>query len=278
MNVDELSTALHEPASVPLAVNLDEVLARGRRRRTLRRATVSVAVLATTAAVAIPVALVGDSGARKIETAGPARTTPVRTPPPVRPSTIPSSAYADVIRTGERVAGTERVFVFRPAETDPRSRTRTGRTEADPRPRTRTGPAEADPRPSTRFVLGMGFRTPGRPVRSVYATNETDGRDDAAGFHAGGYAEVGPAPSARDWTVLGYYAGPAVRITARVNGTPVTARTAQWPGYPRIVVFWLSPGTGSPRPASNSAITDLRAYDAAGVALPSGAQTGIGIG
>ena len=81
-----------------------------------------------------------------------------------------------------------------------------------------------------------------------------------------------------DWAVFGYYAGPATKVTARIDGTLATARTARWPGYPRIVVFWFTPGTGAPRPSVNTAVTDLRAYDAAGAALPAGPRTQVGVG
>lgn len=258
MNVDELRTALHEEPPVPLTVDLDRVLARGRRRRAARRATVPVAVLATAAAVAVPVVVLGDNGAGEAETSSPAATTaaPSRssrpTPAAVIPGALPRTAFADVIGTGERVAGTERVFRFFPTEPDAQLQ--------------------------TRFILGLAYRAPGGGPKVVGGTNEIQGRDDATGFHATTAAWYGMVLPPGDWAVFGYYAGPATRITAVVDGRTVTAKTARWPGYPRIVVFWLSPGTGSPKPTSNTAITDLRAYDADGRPLPAGPYTQVSAG
>lgn len=260
MNVEELRTALREPPPVPLAVDLDQVLTRGRRRRTVRRAAVPVAVLATAAAVAVPVVLVENNGAGQVETAGPRTTAaaPGRTTAPQAPQptvirdAIPAAAYKQVIGTGEQVAGQERVFAFYPTEPDAQVQ--------------------------ARFILGLAYRSPGGAARTVGGNNEIEGRDDAAGFHAVTTTWHGMVLPAGDWAVFGYYAGPATRITAVVDGRTVTARTARWPGYPRIVVFWLSPGTGSAKPSDNTAITNLRAYDAAGRPLPAGPHTEVGAG
>jgi hypothetical protein len=259
MNVDELRDALREPAPVPLTVDLAEVLGRGRRRRAARRAAVPLAVLATAAAVAVPVALVGTNGPAQVETAGPGTTAvparssrPAVPQPPFGTGAIPKAAFDDVIATGEQVAGKERVFRFYPTEPDARLQ--------------------------SRFILGLGYRAPGGPARSVDGSNEIDGRDDTSGFHAVVYTKDGPVLPAGDWAVFGYYAGPAAQVTARIDGTVVKARTARWPGYPRIVVFWFSPGTGSPTPSSNTGIVQLHAYDAAGLALPAGPHTQVGAG
>jgi hypothetical protein len=45
-----------------------------------------------------------------------------------------------------------------------------------------------------------------------------------------------------------------------------------------IVVFWRSPWTGSPKPTSDTAVSDLRAYDADGRLLPAGPHTQVSAG
>lgn len=253
MNTDELRTALHEPTPVPLTVDLAAVLSRGRRRRGVRRATVPLAVLATAAAVAVPV-VGAHNGSARVETAGGGTAGPTAAPSRPAPGTvvtgrIPADAFADVIGTGERVGDAERVFSFFRAENDARSH--------------------------ARFLIGMGYRTRGVAPRYADGANEDVRQDDATGFSGVGYTGPGSNLPAGDWAVFGDYAGPAATITARVDGRPVTARTARWPGYPRIVVFWFSPGTGSPRPSAGTSVTDLRAYDAAGRPLPSGPHAGV---
>jgi hypothetical protein len=253
MNLDELRSALREPAPVPLSVSLDRVVARGRRRRAVRRAAVPMAVVATAAAVAVPATVLGGTADAPVA----APTAPTATPTPgTPPSTapgrgIPGAAWDDLIRTGERVAGRERVFWFHPVR-------------------------DAQ-MPGIRFLVAFGYRDPGGSRRVVTGVNEVTAPDDSPGFHAAWFSDRGPVMPAGDWVVYGYYAGPVERITAMIGGRTVTARLARWAGNPRITVFWLSPATGSPRPASNTAITRLRAYDAAGKPLPAGnPEVGIG--
>lgn len=109
MNVDELCTALHEPPP-PLTVDLDRVLARGRRRKAVRRSGLSAAVLAVVVGAALVAAPVLDpgNGERQVETAAP----PSVTAKPVDCARIDAPAWGDVIRTADIRAGRERVYWF----------------------------------------------------------------------------------------------------------------------------------------------------------------------
>lgn len=251
MNIDEMRAALREPAPVPLNVRLDTVVSRGRRRIAVRRAAAPVAVVAAAAMVAVPTVMFGGSGvdhpAVTASTDSAVATTPAasdstRLVVPPSGSPIPRSAFGALISTGETVAGQQRVFRFEPVD---------GKLPGDPR-----------------FAVAVGFRQPDASMRVVMGKVERAGADDADGFHV--LSIVHTTRPADDWTVFGYYAGPVAKVTARIDGRLVTARVAVWPGYPRVSVFWFTRGTGAPEPSANAAITDLRAYDAAGEALPSG--------
>ncbi|MEU3627375.1 hypothetical protein BS329_26920 [Amycolatopsis coloradensis] len=115
--------------------------------------------------------------------------------------------------------------------------------------------------PGTTFGIMAGRRPAGGQVTAGVVANEFEGSDKAPGFHAvsGG---INGYPS------FGYYAGPAVKITAKVAGKSVTARQAPWSVDPNVVVFWFD---------SDADPLELAAFDASGKELPAG-NTGVGHG
>ena len=119
--------------------------------------------------------------------------------------------------------------------------------------------------PDTTFGFMLGRRLPDGTLEDVVATNETEGADKAAGFHAGsGAMNV----DGRDTLTFGYYAGPATRITAKSGGRTVTAGIAAWSANPGIKVFWFAPSVKN--------IKATTAYDATGARLPGRAEYAVG--
>jgi hypothetical protein len=117
--------------------------------------------------------------------------------------------------------------------------------------------------PDIHFGVMAALRGPAGHLTPGVLSNETEGTDDAPGFHAieGSIASNGVAAPE-----FGYYSGPAAKITAQVGGRTVRAQQAAWSQDPRIVVFWFAP---SAVPAGQEP-TALTAYNAAGRKLPSG--------
>ncbi|MGW4940289.1 hypothetical protein ACWEOZ_01675 [Actinoplanes sp. NPDC004185] len=120
--------------------------------------------------------------------------------------------------------------------------------------------------PGTRFGVMAGLRRGDGRITDVVVANETEGSDRAPGFHAvqGGMEVDGrPSPS------FGYYAGAAAKITARIGGRTVTARQAPWSEDNAVKFFWFDPAAGM--------VSDLKAYDSKGRALPAG-HNSVGVG
>lgn len=119
--------------------------------------------------------------------------------------------------------------------------------------------------PQTHFGVMAGVREKGA-VKGLEEANEFAGADDAPGFHAvsGPLGADGyPLPS------FGYYAGPAAKITAKIQGKDAVAHQAKWSVNPDIVIFWFDQTSGDP--------DGLAAFDAAGKQLPTG-NSGVGHG
>ncbi|WP_051174139.1 hypothetical protein [Amycolatopsis orientalis] len=155
---------------------------------------------------------------------------------PVRPSEEPDNTpWGDVIGTGVQGEGGELVFYG--------------------------VKVDVEQLPETTFGIMAGHRSADGKVTAGTVANEYSGSDKAPGFHAvsGGLNGI---PS------FGYYAGPAAKITAKVNGKTVTAHQAAWSVDPNIVVFWFDSGA-DPR--------KLAAFDASGKKLPAG-NTDVGHG
>ncbi|MFD8495943.1 hypothetical protein [Amycolatopsis sp. NPDC059657] len=111
--------------------------------------------------------------------------------------------------------------------------------------------------PDTHFGIMQGHRGPDGKISADIVTNEFNGSDKAPGFHG---VTVGNSADAKN-LAFGYYSGPAAKITAKVGGKTVEAHTAKWSEDSGIVVFWFDKIT---EPAG------LKAFDAAGKALPAG--------
>lgn len=258
MNVDELRTALHEPPP-PLAVDLDRVVASGRRRKAARRSGLAAAVLAVVGVIAAPV-VVQHNARPDVETAAGSRVTvaPTPAPAPAGCADIDAPPWGDVIRTGDLRGGRERVYWF---------------VEITKPPLRAVG---------SRFSLIAGWRTPDARCRLAFGLNadpNTEALEYATGFH-GVYTSTGsrkgPVIPAGDWSMVGWYVGPVVRVTATVDGKVVTAKLARWSvrQWP-VTLFWFSADTGG-TPAHltpGTVVRNVTAYDAAGRTLPAGRFT-----
>jgi hypothetical protein len=244
MNLDEFRTALRQPAPVPLSVSVDHVVARGRRRRAVRRATVPAVVVATAAAVAVPTVLLADDPAvSPAATASAASASPTPIPGPLPPASV-TAPWGDVVATGERVQGTERVFWF--------WRLPTGQEPA-----------------GVTFGIAAGHLTDGGDRVLDTSTNDVDGpQDRSPGFHGGSYDRF-TGPGQDVWLIYGYYVGPADQIMVSYGGQDVPARTARWSKDPSVMLYWVAAGPGAPQPDVKEPITPA-AYDATGKRLPAG--------
>ncbi len=114
--------------------------------------------------------------------------------------------------------------------------------------------------PNIQFGLHIAYRNGDGTFDGLYTTNESRGSDRSFGFHATG---GGLLVRGAFVPVIGYFSGPAVRITSTVRGKPVEAKTAVWSEDPGVVIFWFD---GSQVESSN-VLTPLAAYDAKGQRL-----------
>jgi hypothetical protein len=267
MNIDEFRTALREPPPAPLSVSVDKVVRRGRRRRLARRVgiagTATVAVAAVAIGVPATISAIRGSGSGSAPAGQPAPapqsvvSQSAKAPAPGTPTPEQSSGaepkarpWGAVIRSGEHRTAGELIFWFQRVN-EPQL-------------------------PQTTFGLMVAHRdSAGRVDGAGVATNEVEGPDKAAGFHAGWYGIL--SADSRDWVAFGYYVGPVTRITATIKGRTYQARIAPWSVDPRVAVYWFSAGTGAPNPGSNASITRLAAYDKTGKPLPTG-NTTVGVG
>lgn len=269
MNVDELRSALHEPAPVPLHVDLDRVVARGRRRRAVRRGAVPLAVVATAVAVSVPTAYLGADDLPRGSAGSPlAPATDRATPTP-----------------GDRPAPS----ADRPA---PSAGWPTATAQADPRPIwgtvTGTGyraPGAAGERavwfvrmrnaqlPGVDFAVVVGHLAGGRPVPDASA-NAVDPSPRSPGFHALWSSDQ--MALGGGWLLVGYYSGPVARATVDVDGRTVPLKVSPWSVDRSISAVWLDASSGLDAPAQDS-FTRFRAYDRADRPLPVG-DPAVGVG
>ncbi|HKT02650.1 MAG TPA: hypothetical protein VJT31_24230, partial [Rugosimonospora sp.] len=113
------------------------------------------------------------------------------------------------------------------------------------------------------FGVAMGRRSSGGPLAPLAESNEVTGSDRSPGFHA---VEAAMTVSGVAVPEFGYYAGPATKITASVNGHTVQARQAAWSQDPSVVFFWFDPA----QVPAGTHPTGLAAYDRTGQRLPEG--------
>jgi hypothetical protein len=119
--------------------------------------------------------------------------------------------------------------------------------------------------PGTTFGLMAALRDASGVLTPEITTNETTGSDTAAGFHAVEAAMTVGTPAAA-MPEFGYYAGPAVKITALDGTQHVRAHLARWSANPRVVIFWFTPAADP----GGGALHDLAAYNTAGRHITSG--------
>jgi hypothetical protein len=119
--------------------------------------------------------------------------------------------------------------------------------------------------PGTTFGIMAALRDASGKLTPEITTNETTGPDTAAGFHAveGAMTTGTPAVAMPEF---GYYAGPAVKITALDGTQHVRARIARWSVNPRVVIFWFTPAADP----GGATLHHLAAYNTAGQLLPAG--------
>lgn len=120
--------------------------------------------------------------------------------------------------------------------------------------------------PGTKFGVMTARKLAGGTLAASVTSNEFQGSDKAPGFHA---VQAGMEVEGEKTLSFGYYVGDAEKITASAGGRTVTARQAAWSKDAAVKFFWFDPAT--------PAIGDLKAFDAAGRALPAG-NTGVGVG
>jgi hypothetical protein len=279
MKLDEFRSALREPAPEPMNVSVDAIVAASRRRRATRRvggALTGVAAVGGTVAIVLAVSAgVGNhqaggntqaaSGGGSAPAGGTVGSDGRVTPDPTtgRPKAsagvpaagLPTAAgtqpIGEVVRTGVRVRGGQLVFWF-------------GKI-ASP-----TGPGK-----DLAFQAGV-LRHVGQ-LASTLMLNGPESDAYTPGFHQ---VWLGSAGGDLSWSIVGYYVGPATRITTTVKGQPVTARLASWSIDQKVHVFWITPATGQTGMVEQKDVGAMKAYDAAGHQLPTGGkhagETGVG--
>jgi hypothetical protein len=122
-------------------------------------------------------------------------------------------------------------------------------------------PVVLDGNPDVTFGVMLGRSIAGGEPVDAVMSNEVEGSGLAPGFHA---VEGRMDTEAGTIPTFGYYAGPAVKITAEVDGVTVTLDQAALSDG--IQVFWVA-----------GDVKDLTAYDSEGRKLPEGNNTpGVG--
>jgi hypothetical protein len=119
--------------------------------------------------------------------------------------------------------------------------------------------------PGTTFGIMAALRDASGKLTPEITTNETTGSDTATGFHAV-EAPMTTGTPAVAMPEFGYYAGPAVKITALDGTQHVRAHLARWSAHPRVVIFWFTPAADP----GGATLHDLAAYNKTGRHLTSG--------
>lgn len=238
-DTERLREALEELASheVYAPLDLDQIMAEGGRLRRRRQLVSRVAVAAAVAAVLV-LTVVGVRGLGSGVTA-PREVTGA--PEPGASQSQPRVPDQEIIRSWIALPGGELVFwivTYDQPETD-----------------------------HPVYEIMAGCRNAAGELKTLVTTNETDGAADAPGFHA-----IQGAMTIDDQAipVFGYYVGPAVRITAMIDGVTVRAHQAVSAREPSLVVFWFDPPLVGVDPADP---TDFKAFDASDSRLPTGRAT-----
>jgi hypothetical protein len=232
MDLDTLRSGLRAAPERPLAaVDIDQVMVRGRRLR-LRRRLVAGGGTGVLAAAVLAVS----AGAGWFTPPAP-RPDPIGQAPPANSVAPSPGTLGDVVRTGIRPAGAE-VVLYAVAISEPSL-------------------------PGIHFGVLAGQRDAAGRITGLVESNEVTGSDRSPGFHA---VQAPTETSGVRVPEFGYYVGPAVRITGSVGGRPVEAKQAVWSEDATVVLFWFDPADAP----AGSEPSGLTAWDAAGQALPAG--------
>jgi hypothetical protein len=248
MDFDTFRTGLRAEPERPLrAVDIDEVMVRGRRLRRRRQllATGGAAVLAAAVVTASAAGVTWrDQPTAQSPGAAPAGPAPAQSrgatpagPAPAQSASAPpQTPLGSVVRTGIHVTAGE-VVLYGLSINEPIL-------------------------PGVHFGVMAGLRDRSGAVTGVVETNEVTGSDRSPGFHA---VQAPTRINGVSMPEFGYYAGPAATITATLAGHQVKAHLATWSVDHTIVLFWFDPSTAD--------ASRLVARDAKGHPLPAGHTT-----
>ncbi len=245
-NLDDLRDAMHTtPGFEPQPLDLAQVMAAGGRIRRRRRVTVGAA-----SGLAVLVLLVGGAQLTRSGSSAPAGPPTAGLPAAAQPSVSaaaeatpepqepdPGAALGDIVDTGMRVEGMERVLWMQRLE-----------------------------EPSLRDIsIGIvaGLRDARGSLLIDIVNNEVEGSDRAPGFHA---LQMAMVVDDRPTPAFGYYVGDAAQITVVADGRTVRARQATWSEDRSVVLFWFDLKKVKP----TSKVGKATAYDRAGRKLPAG--------
>ena len=221
-------------------------------RRRARVLAVTVAIGGAVAAVTVAGVM---SASAADQPAGHQSTQQAARPAAAAPQAKSDGALGTVVSTGIRVPGGELVVYAVPVNL---AQAPTGKRAVAVHDRLH-GPGQV---PDVHFGVMMGRRS-ATGLTPLVETNEVTGSDRSPGFHA---VEAAMTVNGVAVPEFGYYAGPAVKITASVNGHQVQARQAAWSQDPSVVFFWFDPA----QVPAGAQPTGLAAYDRAGHQLPAG--------
>ncbi len=242
IDIDTFRSGLQAGPAEPFrALDVDQVMVRGRRMRLRRRLLACGGAGGVAAAV-----LAVSAGAGWFTGPAPAPNqfagAPAAAPSPSAPSAVaPSGLRGTVVHTGIHLSNGGEVVMYVVTVDEPSL-------------------------PKVHFGVMAGGFSPDNVVIGLVMSNEVNGSDRAPGFHAvqaPTTVEAGAVPE------FGYYVGPAAKITGTAGGHKVTAGQAHWSEDPSVVVFWFDPA----RVPGGHDVTGLTAYDAAGHRLTSGNTT-----
>jgi hypothetical protein len=244
IDIDTFRSGLQAGPAEPFrALDVDQVMVRGRRMRLRRRLLACGGAGGVAAAV-----LAVSAGAGWFSGPAPAPNqfagAPAAAPSPSAPApsaVAPSGLRGTVVHTGIHLSNGGEVVMYVVTVDEPSL-------------------------PKVHFGVMAGGFSPDSVVIGLVMSNEVNGSDRAPGFHAvqaPTTVEAGAVPE------FGYYVGPAAKITGTAGGHKVTAGQAHWSEDPSVVVFWFDPA----RVPGGHDVTGLTAYDAAGHRLTSGNTT-----
>jgi hypothetical protein len=228
-DLSTLKKALDDPPGfTPRDLDLDGIMQAGSRLRRRRRVAVGSASAAVVAVLVI-------GGSQLVP--APA-STPLQAPPSTAASSSPANLdvpLGSVIDTGLATKGGEWVLYVIPITGDP----------------------------GVQLGIMLGVRGPGGELTPVVEINKTDRPSLQPGFHEG---EGAQNIDGRTTLTFGYYIGKPYRISAKVQGKPVSAHFKAWSADPSMTVFWFGPSDAG----VEQAVIGMAAYDRRGKKMVAG--------